>query len=337
MNEVIQKQNDDTIDLFKIFTLLYNKRKFIFFFTLIFTLLGFFYGLNKVPIYEAKAFIKTSTIYNQTKKEFQPLEDIYTIKNKIVYNFKAIPKFIKKEDLANGAVYNVKIIDDENGNTNSLKNLEIYIRGYDKNKLISKAKEVLKFINNEEKSKLELYQTVINAKIKSLESKIAYQENNASILRYNINNIEQETLPTLYQSIQTLQKSIEILNKTNSKNTIFSDIEKLSNLQYKLNDLNIQKNKLLMSLQSLKNDLNTTLPMHIKELSTSLDIAKIELSNIKTSKILGDILVSDKEVGLNRIFITQIALIMGIILAILIITLKESIKNFKIEENRIEK
>lgn len=216
MND-LQNQNNEMIDLREIFMMFYNQRKFIAIFSLVFAVLGLGYSLSKTPVYEARALIEMGTFGDK------PIENSSLMRDRVSYAFKAFEDMIDSEDLQNGAIYKVELIEADKGKKKTAKDtpidpddkkveqnfLKITARGYDKETLVNKPKKVLKFVQDIEKTKIEKEKLYKNIAIKDTEYKIKYNNDvNATLIKEKIKIIQEQKIPNIDEKIKLMKTSI---------------------------------------------------------------------------------------------------------------------------------
>ncbi|MCR4941223.1 MAG: hypothetical protein K5978_00320 [Campylobacter sp.] len=380
MNENLQNQNDDMIDLREIFKMFYNERKFILIFSLVFAVLGLLYSLSKTPVYEARALIEMGTFGDK------PIENSSLMRDRVSYAFKAFEDMISGEDLKNGAIYKVELIEPDKGKKKTAKDttidpddkkveqnfLKITARGFDREKLADKTKEVLEFVKNEEQTKIEKEKLLKNISIKDTEYKIKYNnEVNASLVKEKIKIIKEQKIPNIDDKIKLLNSSIAdtqnqinqneqnlatylqslktsnkvdpnllvMLNSniSNTQNFITSLKDKILDIQNKLITLEQQKNDLTTMATHLETDLNVVLPKRTADLQNNLVRTKFYLDKeVKFAKFAGGVSVGNKNIGKGMIIIVPIAFGVGLILALIIAPFRQMVKSIKAEKNKGE-
>ena len=159
MNETEEKE----IDLRELFKIIWNKKLFIVIFTSIITLLAILYMYSKTPIYEVSSVIKIASVNNVIIED----SELLAKKVKLIYNVE--DKEVITKD--NGIVSKVSI-------TKNVPNfIEIATQALSNKTAIEKNNEVLKFIQDEYKYKIDEYKELVNRDIYNLNKQIEYIKN----------------------------------------------------------------------------------------------------------------------------------------------------------------
>ncbi|MGB6328766.1 MAG: Wzz/FepE/Etk N-terminal domain-containing protein [Halarcobacter sp.] len=249
-----QYLEEDEIDLRELFKTVYNKRWFIFIFTMCVTLCAIIYAFSKTPLYEVNTVVRIGYIKNKLVEESKILEE----KLRLIFNVN-----YENENLKNEArVSNIKSV---KGVDNFLK---ISTQASSNEEALSKNKEVLTFLQNEYQYKIDENIFKMNLDIKNLEEQIDYIEKVEKVnLQKKIERIRTQSIPKIDEKINLIKtQEITKLNKQISliKNVELKIIDKkLEFSSRKLKEyenflMDISKNKssnntqnMLMSMQSL--------------------------------------------------------------------------------------
>ncbi|MCP4969129.1 MAG: hypothetical protein GY932_00875 [Arcobacter sp.] len=279
---------EDEIDLRELFITIWNKKLFIVAFTSIVTILSIIYAYSKTPIYEVKSVIRIGYIGQELLEKSNVLEKklrvIFNVDEKQVQNKKEVENFSYVSDIKS-----VKKVDDF---------LSISTQAFSNEKALDKNKEVLSFLQDEYKNKIEQYLNKTNINIKNLRKKIDYSEKiekakleyeikklktqNLAKIDEKIKLIKEQELPFLYSKIKynkTLLSSLDKKIEFNEKklNEYEKSILKISNLIYKDNTKNM-----IMSLQLLNTQ---NLVLNLQNKIEDLKLKKEDISNEKFTKI----------------------------------------------------
>jgi len=249
-----QYLEEDEIDLRELFKTVYNKRWFIFIFTMCVTLCAIIYAFSKTPLYEVNTVVRIGYIKNKLVEESKILEE----KLRLIFNVN-----YKNENLKNEArVSNIKSV---KGVDNFLK---ISTQASSNEEALSKNKEVLTFLQNEYQYKIDENIFKMNLDIKNLEEQIDYIKKVEKVnLQKKIERIRTHSIPKVDEKINLI-KTQEI-TKLNKQISLIKNVElkildkKLEFSSRKLKEyekflMDISKNKssnntqnMLMSMQSL--------------------------------------------------------------------------------------
>lgn len=134
----------DEIDLRELFSIIWHKKLFILVFTAIITILSVIYAFSKSHIYEVVSVVKIGHI-NNTQLENN---ELLNKKLNIVFNVHRSINKIEKDKAIVSKVSTVKNIDDL---------IEVSTQAFSNELAINKNKEVLAFLQNEYKSKIDEY------------------------------------------------------------------------------------------------------------------------------------------------------------------------------------
>ncbi|WP_419675983.1 Wzz/FepE/Etk N-terminal domain-containing protein [Aliarcobacter butzleri] len=201
---------EDEIDLKELFKTIWSYKKFILIFTFIVTVLSIIYVSLKTPIYQVKSVIKIGSIADVPLENSNILE-----KNiRVIFGLDNNSFSIKEDE---GIVTGINII------KNATSLLEVTTEAFTNEKAILKQHEVLEYLQDEYKYKIDEFIFKTNLNIKNLEGQIKY-----------INEVKK---------VQK-EESIDFLNRVDLvliENKLNFNREKLS--QYQENINNILKEK----------------------------------------------------------------------------------------------
>lgn len=199
---------EDEIDLKELFLTIWKKKIFIVVFTAIITILAIIYVSFKTQIYEVKSVIKIGHIknslseYSSTNTLLEP-SAILEQKLKLIYGVDDPRRY---EFIEDGVVSKISTI------KNVENFIEITTEAYSNEKALEKNKEVLDFIQNEYKYKIDEFVQKTDIKIKDIESKIKYAKEVKRVdLEQNIEKINTQMLPRIEKEIELL-KSVELVS-----------------------------------------------------------------------------------------------------------------------------
>lgn len=199
---------EDEIDLRELFLTIWKKKIFIVVFTAIITILAIIYVSFKTQIYEVKSVIKIGHIknslseYSWTNTLLEP-SAILEQKLKLIYSVDDPRRY---EFIEDGVVSKISTI------KNVENFIEITTEAYSNEKALEKNKEVLDFIQNEYKYKIDEFVQKTDIKIKDIESKIKYAKEVKRVdLEQNIEKINTQMLPRIEKEIELL-KSVELVS-----------------------------------------------------------------------------------------------------------------------------
>ena len=205
---------EEEIDLKELFFVLVKKKYFILIFTFITTVLALVYVSLQTAVYEVKSvvrigYINSSLVENQNILE-KKLRLIFGVENKYP---------ITKEEGIVSDISAVKKVDNF---------LEITTQAFSNEKAVSKNKEVVEFLQNEYKYKIDEYILLTNLNIKNLEEQIKYIENVTKVEKQSqidfLNNVDllsiENKLKFNKEKMTQYQENInEILKRRSSNDT----------------------------------------------------------------------------------------------------------------------
>ena len=249
-----QYLEEDEIDLRELFKTIYNKRWFIFIFTMAVTLCAIIYAFSKTPIYEVNTVVRIGYIKDKLVEESKILEQ----KLRLVFNV----------DYKNGNSKNEALV----SNIKSVKDVDNFLKistqASSNKEALSKNKEVLTFLQNEYQYKIDENIFKMKLDLKNIEKQINYIEKVEKInLQKKIERIKTQSIPKIdekinlikTQSIPKLNKQIDLIKNVELKvidRKVEFNSKKLK--EYEKNLMDISKNKspnntqnMLMSMQSL--------------------------------------------------------------------------------------
>lgn len=329
---------EDEIDLKELFKTIWNKRVFILIFTMVITLLAIIYVNIKTPVYEVKSVVRIGYIGSGLVESSNVLEK----KLRLIFNVD-IPQQISKDEAIVSDISAVKKVENF---------LEITTTGYSNEEALRKNKEVLDFLQNEYKYKIDEYILNTNLNIKNLEEQIKYIENVTKVEKEEqinfLNNIELTTIENKLnfnkEKLSQYQENInQITKRRSSDNTqnMLSAMEILNyqnlilNLQNQIENLNKEKQNILNErIPNLKRDLEFDIKNRIEKIKDNISLEKLKLTNnrAKNSEVVGDILVDENPIKPKKLLIIVVAFITGFILSIFAVFFIQFINNMRKEE-----
>lgn len=213
---------DDEIDLKNLVNIIWNGKIFIIFFTLAITILSAIYILFSIPVYEAKSVVRIGYIDNVLLEEPKVLEQ----KLKLIFDVE------NNNPIEENSAYVTKI--------NIIKGVEnllqIITESNSKDLAIQKNKDVINFIKDEYKYKIDEFVLKTQTNIKSLEHEINYIENVVKVnLQKEIDKINIEQISKINDKIRLLKEQevakIDEKIRLLKEQDIFKIDEKISFLQ----------------------------------------------------------------------------------------------------------
>lgn len=330
---------EDEIDLKELFKTIWKYKIFILVFTFIVTILSIIYVSLKTPIYQVKSVIKIGSISDV------PLENSNILEKNIRVVFGLDNNsFTIKED--QGIVTGINITK----NANSL--LEVTTEAFTNEKAILKQHEVLEYLQDEYKYKIDEFIFKTNLNIKSLEGQIKYinevkkvqkEENIDFLNRVDLVLIENK-LNFNKEKLSQYQENINnILKKRSSNDTqnMLSAMEILNyqslilNLQNQIENLNKEKQNILTDkIPNIKRELEYNIKNELEDILNRIELEKLKLTNkiAKNSEFVGSILVNETPIKPKKSLIVIVAFITGFILSIFIVFFIQFVNNMKKEE-----
>ncbi|MCR1816814.1 Wzz/FepE/Etk N-terminal domain-containing protein [Aliarcobacter butzleri] len=330
---------EDEIDLKELFKTVWSYKKFILVFTFIVTILSILYVSLKTPIYQVKSVIKIGSISDV------PLENSNILEKNIRVVFGLDNNsFTIKED--QGIVTGINITK----NANSL--LEVTTEAFTNEKAILKQYEVLEYLQDEYKYKIDEFIFKTNLNIKNLEGQIKYinevkkvqkEENIDFLNRVDLVLIENK-LNFNKEKLSQYQENINnILKKRSSNDTqnMLSAMEILNyqslilNLQNQIENLNKEKQNILTDkIPNIKRELEYNIKNELEDILNRIELEKLKLTNkiAKNSEFVGSVLVNETPIKPKKSLIVIVAFITGFILSIFIVFFIQFVNNMKKEK-----
>ena len=190
----------EEIDLRELFKTIWDKKFFIFIFTLVVTILAGFYAYSKTPIYEVKSHVELGYINKEKIEDIDSLEQ----KLKVIFSVENIK--LEANSSEKGIVTSIKQL-------KGVKNfLEIRTEGFSNESALIKNKEVLKFIQDLSEEKIKEYEIILDNSILDTQREINFIQN------IEIKNIKSQIDIIKDQEIENIDKQIDILKTQNIKN-----------------------------------------------------------------------------------------------------------------------
>lgn len=262
---------EEEIDLKELLSIIIKKKKFIFIFTILVTFLALVYVSIKSPIYEVKSVVRIGYIGTSLVEASNVLET----KLRIVFGVGSNLSTSKDEGIVSN-ISLVKKVDDF---------LEITTQGYSNEKALEKNRQVVEFLQNEYKYKIDEYILNTNLGIKNLENKIKYlNEVERENIKLAINKIKLQTIPRIDNQISFIN-SVEIKSIDNKL-----EFNQLKLKEYENDVIKIVKQK------SPDNTQNMFMSVQILNAQNLILNLQSQIDNLKKERVsLVDIKLKDLE------------------------------------------
>ena len=329
--------SDNEINLLEVFNKLTKSPKLIILITLTITILSFIYEVRKIPIYNSHTYIEIGSYeainsIPGTKKKF--IEDSLDLTRK--FNIDANIK--KNIEIPLNVIFSregdgiIKINTSSASMQENSKTLNI-VTSY----ILNRHKGLFNEINQKNRDQLISKLNIINNKIefKSLSSKdrisslIPSYKYKISVIKKQIEALEKVIIED-QANYKLIQSSPELLLQGALKTPTINQV--LYNYQSRLLELDIEKNTYERYLADLTNPTEDfdlfSLRQEQNELNTIL--SQIDKKDTNSTKILGEIINSSN--GSNKSNVV-LAFFVGLFLSIVIVLLKDFIKNFRNQLN----
>ena len=317
---------EDEIDLKELFKTIWSYKKFILIFTFIVTVLSIIYVSLKTPIYQVKSVIKIGSIADV------PLEDSNILEKniRVIFGLDNNSFSIKEDE---GIVTGINII------KNATSLLEVTTEAFTNEKAILKQHEVLEYLQDEYKYKIDEFIFKTNLNIKNLEGQIKYinevkkvqkEENIDFLNRVDLVLIENK-LNFNKEKLSQYQENINnILKKRSSNDTqnMLSAMEILNyqslilNLQNQIENLNKEKQNILVDkIPNIKRELEYNIKNELEDILNRIELEKLKLTNkiAKNSEFVGSILVNEHPIKPKKSLIVVVSFVTGFILSIFLV------------------
>lgn len=293
---------EDEIDLKELFLTIWKKKIFIVVFTAIITILAIIYVSFKTQIYEVKSVIKIGHIknslseYSSTNTLLEP-SAILEQKLKLIYGVDDPRRY---EFIEDGVVSKISTI------KNVENFIEITTEAYSNEKALEKNKEVLDFIQNEYKYKIDEFVQKTDIKIKDIESKIKYAKEVKRVdLEQNIEKINTQMLPRIEKEIELL-KSVELVslekklefNREKLKE-YEAEVARISKQKSGDNSQNMLMAVQLLNTQNLSLSVQNSIENLIREKENLINIKLVDLEKTKENIIKETLRKAKVELEIN--------------------------------------
>ncbi|MCT7626096.1 Wzz/FepE/Etk N-terminal domain-containing protein [Aliarcobacter butzleri] len=330
---------EDEIDLKELFKTIWSYKKFILIFTFIVTVLSIIYVSLKTPVYEVKSVIKIGSIADVPLENSNILE-----KNiRVIFGLDNNSFSIKEDE---GIVTGINII------KNATSLLEVTTEAFTNEKAILKQHEVLEYLQDEYKYKIDEFIFKTNLNIKNLEGQIKYinevkkvqkEESIDFLNRVDLVLIENK-LNFNREKLSQYQENINnILKKRSSNDTqnMLSAMEILNyqslilNLQNQIENLNKEKQNILVEkIPNIKRELEYNIKNELEDILNRIELEKLKLTNkiAKNSEFVGSILVNEHPIKPKKSLIVVVSFVTGFILSIFLVFFIKFVNNIKKEE-----
>lgn len=303
--------SEDEIDLKELFRTLKKNKNIIILITLVITFLAIIYVFIKKPIYEVKSIVRIGyipPIGTQIESKLIENSSVLETKLRVIYN---VDETTKKMNFENGEVINITAVKKADNF------LEITTQAYSNEKAEIKNKEVVSYIQNEYKYKIDEYNFLIDSNLKKLEEQINFLTNVDLVSIENKLNFSKEKLAQYQENINDISKR----KGSNDTQIVLSAIQILN---YQNLISNIQKD-----IEDLNRDKNSKLGEKIPNLKRDIELEKLKLTNktAKNTEIIGQMEIDENPVKPKKALIIIVAFITGLILSIFIVFIREFLQN----------
>ena len=313
----MQQQNnnvaivEDEIDLKEFFRTLKKNKNIIILITLVITFLAIIYVFIKKPIYEVKSIIRIGFIPPTgvlTESKLVENSSVLETKLRVIYN---IDDTTKKMNFENGEVTNITAVKKADSF------LEISTQAYSNEKAEIKNKEVIEFLQNEYKYKIDEYNFLVDSNLKKMEEQISLLSNTDLIAIENKLSFNKEKLVQY-------QENINEISKRRSPNDTQNMLSAIEILNYQNLILNLQN-----QIENLNTEKQAILNEKIPTLKRNYELEKLKLTNntAKNSEIVGQMEIDENPVKPKKALIIIVAFITGLILSIFIVFIREFLQN----------
>lgn len=306
---------EEEIDLRDLFKSIWDRRVFILVFTAVLTILAIVYVNIKTPIYEVKSVVRIGYIGESLVESSNIIEK----KLRLIFNVDNNPYlYLSKEE---GIVTDIKAI------KNVINFIEISTVAYTNEQALLKNKEVVSFLQNEYKYKIDEYVLRTELGLKNLEENIIYINDVDKVnLEKQIQIMKTQSIPRLDEEIDFLKnielKSIE--NKILFNNTKLKEYEnsivQITKVKSKDNTQNmlmamqlLNTQNLILNLQNLIENLNKEKENLIKIKLKELEDRKLNLVDESIRKLnirlnidlVNDIKKIENSIALEKLKLTN--------------------------------
>ena len=284
---------EEEIDLRELFRTIWDRKMFIIGFTLIVTILAGIYAYSKTPIYEVKSVVRigyvSGALVEPSNIIEQKLRLVFDVDNNSRYEF-----------IEDGVVSNISAI-------KKVENfLEIKTEATSNEKALDKNKEVLSFLQNEYKFKIDEFITKTEINIRNIEDKIKYSQEVEKIdLSQNIERIKIQKIPRIDKEIELLKnvdlKSIENRLEFSQQKLREYEAESLRISKQKMGD-NSQNMLMAMQLLNTQNlilNIQNTIENLVKEKENLLNLKLKDLEENKENIVKDTLRKAEVELNIN--------------------------------------
>lgn len=266
MNKELNINYEDEIDLRELFKTIYKKRFFLILFTFFITIVAITYAYNKQEIYEVKSTIKIGYIGYDQERDF--LDNPASIVKKLNVVFEVEDKTTKVDEF-------ISEVTSISQNKKVPNFIEIKTAAISNEEALKKNKEVLAYLKNQYKDKLDLEQRSV---INEIEEKQRIIKN---IDEFEVKNLEHEL------NVIEKQKLVKIDDKINLYITqIIPSIDnKIKFHTKKLDEYTKSINNIMVNMENSKNSSSLTiLSIQMVNYQNLMLNSQNEIEDLKTSK-----------------------------------------------------
>ena len=195
--------------------------------------------------------------------------------------------------------------------------LEISTQAHSNEKAEIKNKEVIEFLQNEYKYKIDEYNFLVDSNLKKMEEQISLLSNTDLIAIENKLSFNKEKLVQY-------QENINEISKRRSPNDTQNMLSAIEILNYQNLILNLQN-----QIENLNTEKQAILNEKIPTLKRNYELEKLKLTNntVKNSEIVGQMEIDENPVKPKKALIIIVAFITGLILSIFIVFIREFLQN----------
>ena len=319
-----QYLEEDEIDLRELFKTIYNKRWFIFIFTMCVSVASLIYVLTRTPIYEAKALIEIGnykSVNNSINSDITIIDKGNQLSKKLNILFIDMKKKIKDKKSEIIKIVTPKKSDD--------LFIEIESKAVSNTLAIKEINDVLIYITTKHQIILDDVKKRREFQIDNIEIKInAIRNNEVKLLNEKI-MLQEKTINNSKNELEEIEKNLKKIRTINPTLAALLLMEKRN-----LSNITLKRTNELMDLRNNKDKLLTSTLANLEE-EKSLYQSLLLPHNYKNSQIIGEIITSEYPIKPKKKLIVIVSFITGFILSIFIVFFMNFVNSLRKEEPKI--
>ena len=324
--QINRYEDEDETDLRELYRTIIDRKKFIFLFTTIVTLISLGYVFLKTPIYEATALIEIGSykMYNNDKKNNNNNDNNNNERVILDNNTQLARRLnILYIDMLKNKKDRVSKIETIKIPKNTKNFIEIKSLSTSNKLAIKEISNVVLFVQKKHQKILDDIKQEREAEIKNIDIKIDNIKKRTIPLLAKKIKLQEQTILDFKTQVENISKNLKKIENTNPSLSALKLMEKRD-----LTSFIIKLNTQLMDMRDKKSELSTTAINSLKK--EKAIVSSLLLShNYKNTQIVGEIMTNDFPVKPKKKLMVVVSFVTAFILSIFIVFFLNFIRDEK--------